>query len=79
MFSKNADGKLVLEIKNNKYVIDNNEDYKNLVIYLTDPNLDGREILTKHDLMCDSSIEGEDIRLCTKYAEIGRASCRERV
>lgn len=69
MFSKTTDGKIVLEISSTKYVIDSNDDYKKLVIYLTDPLVDGRNILTIDELKFDSSLNDDDRRLCEKYKD----------
>jgi hypothetical protein len=72
MFSKTTDGKIMLEIKGTKYVIDNNDDYKKLVIYLTNPLADGRDVLTMDEMKIDSSLDEDDVRLCEKYKDFIR-------
>jgi hypothetical protein len=69
MFSKNDEGKIVLDVRKTKYVIDNYSDYKKLVILLTDPLATDQDLITVEDLEIDLTLEEEDRRLCGKYRE----------
>lgn len=64
MFTKNAESKLILKIGDVSYEFLNIEDYKKLVLYLTDPN-------NKLDLNLQiaAELQPEDLAICEKYKD----------
>jgi hypothetical protein len=64
MFTKNEENKLILKIENVSYEFLNIDDYKKLVLYLTDPN-----IKLDINLQIATELQPEDSAICEKYKD----------
>jgi len=62
MFKNNNERKLILVLENINYEILNTEDYKKIVLYLTDPNKD-----LNINLDIDESVLPDDKIICENY------------
>lgn len=69
MLSINDEGNIIFQIGEIQFNLDNNEEYKQFVIFLTEPRIDGRNQIGEDDLAVKESLDNADKKLCEKYAE----------
>lgn len=64
MFRENEIGEIILQLDEKEYRILNNEEYRELIIYLTDPNINA-----DMELKVDEGMEQEKKNICNKYKD----------
>jgi len=68
MFQKDENGDIVLQIHGKSFNFENGKEYKELVIYMTDPTETGRQLISSDDLSINPSLGDEDRKVCEKFA-----------
>ncbi len=64
MFRENEEGEIILQLEEREYRILNNEEYRELIIYLTNPNIN-----TEMKLEINEEMDQEKKNICNKYKE----------
>lgn len=64
MFRENEEGEIILLLEEKEYKILNSEDYKELIIYLTNPNIN-----TEMKLEINEEMDQEKKNICSRYKE----------
>lgn len=64
MFRENEEGEIILLLEEKEYKILNSDDYKELIIYLTNPNIN-----TEMKLEINEEMEQEKKNICSRYKE----------
>lgn len=64
MFRENEEGEIILQLEEREYRILNNEEYRELIIYLTNPNIN-----TELKLEINEEMNQEKKNICNKYKE----------